>query len=85
MVAAWCLLPYALNLDSLMTISSTCCESHVSGEELAARYTSIALILAVPVVMRVAKTPPSAAYNRYLAIAGLHLLLWTALFTFACL
>ncbi len=31
------------------------------------------------------RTPPSAAYNKFLALSALHLVLWTALFTWACL
>ena len=34
---------------------------------------------------RIRRTEPSPIYNKFLALAGVHLLLWTGLFTFACL
>jgi 1,4-dihydroxy-2-naphthoate octaprenyltransferase len=44
-----------------------------------------ALVIAVAVASGVFRTPPSPAYNKFLAMSALHLLLWTGLFTYACL
>jgi len=41
-------------------------------------------ILGLLIAAKVWRTEPSAAYNKLLALAGLHLLIWTALFSAAC-
>jgi 1,4-dihydroxy-2-naphthoate octaprenyltransferase len=43
-----------------------------------------AAIIGLVVTVNIWRTEPSAAYNRLLALAGLHLLMWTILFTVAC-
>ena len=42
-------------------------------------------IMALLIADRIWVTEPSAKYNKYLALSGLHLLLWTAAFTSLCL
>jgi 1,4-dihydroxy-2-naphthoate octaprenyltransferase len=75
MIAAWCLLPFALGflwLDSPQT--------H--------RLAWWPLPAAAPgcfVSWKIMRTEPSRAYNRYLALAALQLILWTTLFCGACI
>jgi 1,4-dihydroxy-2-naphthoate octaprenyltransferase len=75
MIAAWCLLPFALGLLWLIY-------PHTH------RLAWWPLPAATPglfVSWKVMRTEPSRAYNRYLALAGLQLILWTTLFCAACL
>jgi 1,4-dihydroxy-2-naphthoate polyprenyltransferase len=44
-----------------------------------------ASLLGLLISGKILRTPPSAAYNKFLALSGLHLLIWTSLFITACL
>jgi 1,4-dihydroxy-2-naphthoate octaprenyltransferase len=48
-------------------------------------YPLVAATIALVPVVGVFRTTPSAAYNKFLAMSALHLLVWTALFTWGCL
>jgi 1,4-dihydroxy-2-naphthoate octaprenyltransferase len=75
MIAAWCLLPALLGL--LWTRQPDL--SHLCWLPLPSA------LLGLLITILVARTPPSRAYNRFLALAALHLVLWATLFTTACL
>ncbi len=73
MIIAWCLLPYLLDLGWAPFHEKLC------------YYPAPASLLGVAVSVLVFRTAPSVGYNRFLALAGLHLLVWTALFVAACM
>jgi 1,4-dihydroxy-2-naphthoate octaprenyltransferase len=75
MIAAWCLLPALLGL--LWTRQPDL--SHLCWLPLPSA------LLGLLITILVARTPPSRAYNRFLALAALHLVFWATLFTTACL
>lgn len=56
-----------------------------SGYPLLAWLPSCFMLLGALICIKVLKTPPSKAYNKYLAMGGLQLLLFGSLFTAACL
>lgn len=78
MITAWCLLPH---------VAGFCWPGVASNEMLEPNtwWPLLTLPLAWFIVLKIWRTEPSPAYNKYLALSGLHLLLWTALFTAACL
>lgn len=73
-IAALCLLPEVAGAGWFLL-----------GRPALAVWPSAALILGVVVAGKVLRTPPSRAYNRYLALAAGHLVLWTGLFVAAAL
>jgi 1,4-dihydroxy-2-naphthoate octaprenyltransferase len=75
MIAAWCLLPALLGF--LWTRQPNL--SHLCWLPLPSA------LLGILITILVARTAPSRAYNRFLALAALHLVLWAPLFTTACL
>ncbi len=94
MVAGWFLLPYVAGLSWLAmetplrwpyTIISDSSAHPPRSMNTLAWWPLLVLPLALLIVRRIRVIEPSAAYNKYLALAGLHLLLWTGLFTFACM
>jgi 1,4-dihydroxy-2-naphthoate octaprenyltransferase len=94
MVAGWCLLPYVagflwLGMEAPLRWPWTVISDYsvIPSRSLAmlAGWPLMVLPLALLIVMHVRRAAPSAGLNHYLALSGLHLLLWTALFTAACL
>lgn len=95
-ITLWCILPY---MAGLLWLGSTTLDPRPDSTlpgyarllppalSLAPLFwvTLPGLLLGLVIAGRVWTTPPSAAYNRILALAGLHLIVWTALFTIACL
>lgn len=106
MIAAACLLPYAVGALWLNRIAVT--ESVVESASTmvdplhpAATMVTIvrntgyllsqlywiplpAMLLGLVIISAVRRTEPSPVYNKFLALAGVHLLAWTLLFTAAC-
>jgi 1,4-dihydroxy-2-naphthoate octaprenyltransferase len=75
MITTWCLLPFALGFLWLL-----CPHTH-----RLAWWPLPAAALGCFVSWKIIRTEPSRTYNRYLALAALQLILWTALFCAACL
>lgn len=74
LVALWCLLPYGVGFLWLSA----------AGIPELCWYPLPAALPGIVIAILVSRTAPSAAYNKFLALSGLHLLLWTALFTAGC-
>lgn len=75
MITAWCLLPFALGFLWL----------RYPHTHRLAWWPLPAAALGCFVSWKIIRTEPSRTYNRYLALAALQLILWTALFCAACL
>lgn len=92
MITVLCLLPHAAGL--LWTVLNEPGERGYLGInhygplkslDTHAWWPLLTLPLALLIIVKIWRTEPSPAYNKFLALSGLHLLLWTALFTTACL
>jgi 1,4-dihydroxy-2-naphthoate octaprenyltransferase len=75
MITTWCLLPFALGFLWLL----------YPHTHRLAWWPLPAAALGCFVSWKIIRTEPSRTYNRYLALAALQLILWTALFCAACL
>lgn len=75
MITTWCLLPFALGFLWL----------RYPHTHRLAWWPLTAAALGCFVSWKIIRTEPSRTYNRYLALAALQLILWTALFCAACL
>lgn len=85
MITVWCLLPHVAGFCWLGVANIL---SEMPPRDMLVTSIWLPLVtlpLALFIVMKIWRTQPSPAYNKYLALSGLHLLLWTALFTAACL
>ncbi|HWB04319.1 MAG TPA: 1,4-dihydroxy-2-naphthoate octaprenyltransferase [Verrucomicrobiales bacterium] len=74
MIFAWLTLPYVAGWFWMM-----------AGYGDLFFYPLPALVVAAVPVIGVFRNAPSLVYNKFLAISALHLLVWTGVFTFACL
>lgn len=86
-VTLWCLLPYAA---AWLWGNPGLLPDHIlsTGHGLRGALCQFGLLLlplALFIALQIWRLEPSPAYNKYLAFSALHLLLWTALFTYACL
>lgn len=86
-VTLWCLLPYAA---ACLWGNPGLLPEHIlsTGHGLRGALCQFGLLLlplALFIALQIWRREPSPAYNKYLAFSALHLLLWTALFTYACL
>ena len=75
MIAGWCLAPFFAGIGWI----------RMGIPNLGAGMAVTSILFTVFIVRGVCRKPPSPAYNKFLALAAAHLLVWSGLFAIGCL